>query len=106
MAIAEPEKAIEWNLKALEIAENSKDEKTGRWKVILYNGIGWNYFDQKSYQESLFMFPKALEFYEQLVDPLKIRTAKWGVAKVLRAISPTEPALHFQPGTFDENPGR
>src|SRR3989475_12148340 len=52
MAIAEPEKALEWNLKALEIAENSKDEKTGRWKVILYNSIGWNYCDQKSYHES------------------------------------------------------
>src|SRR2546428_3672492 len=102
MAIAEPEKALEWNLKALEIAENSKDERTGRWKVILYNSIGWNYFDQKSYQESLFMFQKALEFYEQLGDPPKIRTAKWCVAKVLRAIDHTEEALEIQRGLFEE----
>ena len=102
MAIAEPEKALEWNLKALEIAENSKDEKTGRWKVILYNSIGWNYFDQKSYQEALFMFQKALEFYEQLGDPPKIRTAKWCVAKVLRAIDHTEEALEIQRGLFEE----
>jgi tetratricopeptide (TPR) repeat protein len=102
MAIAEPEKALEWNLKALEIAENSADQKAGRWKVILYNSIGWNYFDQKSYQEALFMFQKALEFYEQLGDPLKIRTAKWCVAKVLRAIDHTEEALEMQRGLFEE----
>jgi tetratricopeptide (TPR) repeat protein len=102
MAIAEPEKALEWNLKALEIAENSRDEKASRWKVILYNSIGWNYFDKKSYQESLFMFQKALEFYEQLGDPAKIRTAKWCVAKVLRAIDHTEEALDIQRALFEE----
>lgn len=102
MAIAEPEKALEWNLKALEIAENSADEKARRWRVVLYNSIGWNYFDQKSYQEALFMFQKALEFYEQLGDPLKIRTAKWCVAKVLRAINHTEEALEMQRGLFEE----
>ena len=105
MATAEPEKALEWNLKALEIAENSKDEKTGRWKVILYNSIGWNYFDEKSYQESLFMFQKALEFYEQLGDPPKTRTAKWCVARVLRAIDHTEEALEMQRGLFEEYQG-
>jgi tetratricopeptide (TPR) repeat protein len=102
MAIAEPDKALEWNLKALEIAENSVDQKAGRGKVILYNSIGWNYFDQKSYQEALFMFQKALEFYEQLGDPLKLRTAKWCVARVLRAIDHTEEALEMQRGLFEE----
>ncbi|HWY28574.1 MAG TPA: tetratricopeptide repeat protein [Candidatus Sulfotelmatobacter sp.] len=102
MAIAEPEKALEWNLKALEIAENSADQKAGRWKVILYNSLGWNYFDRKSFQEALFMFQKALEFYEQLGDPLKIRTAKWCVAKVLRAIDHVEEALEMQRGLFEE----
>jgi tetratricopeptide (TPR) repeat protein len=102
MAIAEPEKALEWNLKALEIAENSVDQKAGRGKIILYNSIGWNYFDQKSYQEALFMFQKALEFYEQLGDPLKLRTAKWCVARVLRAIDHTDEALEMQRGLFEE----
>jgi tetratricopeptide (TPR) repeat protein len=102
MAIAEPEKAVEWNLKALEITENSADQKAGRWKVILYNSLGWNYFDQKSYQEALYMFQKALDFYEQLGDPLRIRTAKWCVAKVLRAIDHTEEALEMQRALFEE----
>jgi tetratricopeptide (TPR) repeat protein len=102
MAIAEPEKALEWNLKALELAEKSADEKARKWKGILYNSIGWNYFDQKDYQEALFMFQKALEFCEQLGDPPKIRTAKWCVAKLLRVIEHTEEALEMERALFEE----
>ena len=102
MAIAEPEKALEWNLKALDLAEKSSDEKASKWKGILYNSVGWNYFDQKDYQEALFMFQKALEFCEQLGDPLKVRTAKWCVAKVLRVIEHTEEALEMQRAIFEE----
>ncbi len=102
MAIAEPEKALEWNLKALDLAEKSADENARKWKVTIYNGIGWNYFDQKDYQEALFMFQKALELYEQLGDPIKIRIAKWCVAKVLRAIDHTEEALEMQRALFEE----
>jgi tetratricopeptide (TPR) repeat protein len=102
MSIAEPEKALEWNLKALDLAEKSLDEKTRKWRGSLYNSIGWNYFDQKEYQEALFMLQKALEFCEHLDDPLKIRTAKWSVAKVLRIIDHTEEALEMQRKLFEE----
>jgi tetratricopeptide (TPR) repeat protein len=102
MSIAEPEKALEWNLKALDVAEKSLDEKTWKWRGSLYNSIGWNHFDQKEYQEALFMLQKALEFCEHQGDPLKIRTAKWAVAKVLRAIDHTEEALEMQRKLFEE----
>ncbi len=102
MAIAEPEKALEWNLKALDLAEKSSDEKASKWKGILYNSVGWNYFDQKDHQEALFMFQKALEFCEQLGDPLKVRMAKWCVAKVLRVIEHTEEALEMQRAIFEQ----
>ncbi len=48
------------------------------------------------------MFQKALEFSDQLGDPLKIRTAKWSVAKVLRVIEHTEEALEMQRKLFEE----
>jgi tetratricopeptide (TPR) repeat protein len=102
MSIAEPEKALEWNLKALELTEKSADEGPKKWMGSLYTSIGWNYFDQQEYQEALFMLEKAQEFYEQLGDPLKIRTAKWCVAKVLRFIDHTEEALEMQRGLFEE----
>ena len=102
MAIAEPEKALEWNAKALDLAEKSADVKANKARGPLYGSIGWNYFERKEYQEALFMFQKALEFSDQLGDPLKIRTAKWSVAKVLRVIEHTEEALEMQRKLFEE----
>ena len=102
LSIAEPDKALDWNLQALELTEKSGDDKVRNGIGSLYNSIGWNYFDRKQYQESLFMLQKALEFYEQQGDPLKIRNAKWSVAKVLRFIDHTEEALEMQRGLFDE----
>ena len=51
------------------------------------------------------MFQKALQFWEQLGDLPKIRTAKWAVAKVLRFIEHTEEALEMQRGLFEEYQG-
>lgn len=103
MAIVEPtEKQSEWNLKALDIAENSADEKARKWTSSLYNNIGWTYFEQKQYEESLLMFEKAVEFREKEGDPNKIMIAKWCVAKSLRMIDHTEEALEMQRNLFEQ----
>jgi len=102
MAIAEPEKALEWNMKALDLAEKSADARANKAKGLLYSSIGWNHFERKEYHEALFMFQKALQYTEQLGDPLKTRTAKWPVAKVLRVIEHTEEALDMQRKLFEE----
>jgi tetratricopeptide (TPR) repeat protein len=102
MAIAEPEKALEWNLKALDLAEKSADVRASRIGGSIQSSLGWNYFERKQYQEALFMFQKVLEYSEQLGEPLKIRAAKWPVAKVLRVIQHTEEALEMQRGLFEE----
>ncbi len=97
MAIVEPtEKQLQWNLKALALAEDSADERARKWKGSLYNNIGWTYFEQREYEEALFMFEKALEFREQQGDPVNIRIAKWCAAKALRMMDHTEEALEMQ----------
>ena len=105
MAIAEPEKALEWNMKALDLAEKSADVRANMAKGPLYGSIGWNHFERKEYQGALFMFQKALQHTDQSGDPLKIRTAKWSVAKVLRVIEHTEEALDMQRKLFEEYQG-
>ena len=106
MAIADPpEKRLEWNLKALDLAENSVDEKARNWRGSLYNNIGWTYFELEEHQEALLMFQKALQYWEELGDLPRIRTAKWSVAKVLRFIEHTEEALEMQRGLFEEYQG-
>ncbi len=103
MAIVEPtEKQLQWNLKALDLAENSTDEKARKWKGSLYNNIGWTYFEQKQYEESLLMFEKAREFQEQQGDPNKIMIAKWCVAKTLRMMDHIEEALEMQRDLYEQ----
>jgi tetratricopeptide (TPR) repeat protein len=103
MAIVEPtEKQLQWNLKALDLAENSAEEKVRKWKGSLYNNIGWTYFEQQQYEESLLMFEKALEFQQHQSDPNKIMIAKWCVAKTLRKMDHTEEALEMQRDLFEQ----
>src|SRR5205809_2675677 len=103
MAIVETsEKQLQWNLKALDLAENSADEKTRKWRGSLYNNIGWTYFEQQQYEESLLMFEKAVEFREREGDLGKIMIAKWCVAKALRMMDHTEEALEMQRNLFEQ----
>src|SRR6267378_3070586 len=103
MAIVEPtEKQLQWNLKALDLAENSAEEKVRKWKGSLYNNIGWTYFEQRQYEESLLMFEKALEFRQQQGDPNTIMIAKWCVAKTLRMMDHTEEALEMQRDLYEQ----
>ncbi len=103
IAIVEPtEKQLQWNLKALDLAENSADEKARKWKGSLYNNIGWTYFEQRHFEESLLMFEKALEFQQQQGDPNKIMIARWCVAKTLRMMDHIEEALEMQRDLYQQ----
>jgi len=103
IAIVEPpEKQLQWNLKALDLAENSADEKARKWRGSLYNNLGWTYFEQQQYEESLLMFEKALEFREKEGDSGKIMIARWCVAKALRMMDHTEEALEMQRNLFEQ----
>jgi len=103
MAIVEPvEKQLQWNLKALDLAENSADEKARKWKGSLCNNLGWTYFEQRQFEEALLMFEKAREFQEQQGDPNKIMIAKWCVAKTLRMMDHTEEALEMQRDLYEQ----
>jgi len=103
IAIVEPpEKQLQWNLKALGLAENSTDEKARKWRGSLYNNLGWTYFEQRQFEEALLMFEKAREFQEQQGDPNKIMIAKWCVAKTLRMMDHTEEALEMQRDLYEQ----
>jgi tetratricopeptide (TPR) repeat protein len=97
------DKSLEWNLKALELAENSKDERARNWKGSLYNNIGWTYFDQGQYEEALFMFEKALDYRRQQGNPENIGIARWCVAKALRVLGHVEEAFETQQELLQEH---
>lgn len=98
VAIAEkdPEKQMEWNLKAVKLAEKSKDERAQGWLGSLYNNIGWTYHDTGKFQEALDIFKKALAFREKKGEVASIRIAKWSVARALRSLQRYDEALKAQ----------
>ncbi len=90
------EKQMEWNLKAVALAEKSKEEKARQWLGSLYNNMGWTYHDSGKYTEALDIFQKALRFREEKGNPETIRIAKWSVARTLRSLKKYDEALQMQ----------
>lgn len=99
--VEEGEKSLQWNLKALDLAENSKEERAQKWKGSLYNNLGWTYFENKQYEEALLMFENALQSRQQEGDQNKILIARWCHAKCLRMMGHTEEALETQRDLFE-----
>jgi tetratricopeptide (TPR) repeat protein len=104
LAIAEkdPAKQMEWNLKAVALAEESTEERAKNWLGSLYNNIGWTYHDTGKYEEALTTFQKALAFREKKGEAGSIRTAKWSVGRCLRSLGRNEEAMKTQRGLESE----
>ena len=94
--IPTPEKAMEWNLKALDYAEKSDQKDAKKWLGSLYNNIGWTYFDMKKNEDALRLFEKGVAFREEQRKDGPILIAKWCVARVYRALGRVEEALDVQ----------
>jgi tetratricopeptide (TPR) repeat protein len=91
-----PEKQMAWNLRALEIAEKSGDERARRWRGSLYNNIGWTYHDLGDYENALEMFEKSLAFREEADDSAGILIARWAIARADRSLGNVEESLQMQ----------
>jgi tetratricopeptide (TPR) repeat protein len=100
--VEDPERQMEWNLKALDMAENSIDDRARNWRASLCNNTGWTYFDRGNYEEALYMFEKALRLREEQGNPDNIRIAKWCVAKALRMKGHTDEAMEIQQELFQD----
>jgi tetratricopeptide (TPR) repeat protein len=94
--IDSPEKQLDWNLKALELAEQSADPRAQNWRGSLYNNIGWTYHDRGDYEQALENFQRALEWRIQQGRAAEIRIAKWCAARTLRSLKQLEEALALQ----------
>jgi tetratricopeptide (TPR) repeat protein len=97
VAIAERgPKTLEWNLKALELAERSTDADARAWLGSLYNNIGWSYHADGQLKPALGMFERALAFRQERKDADGVRIATWCVARCLRSLGETSRALAMQ----------
>jgi tetratricopeptide (TPR) repeat protein len=97
LAIVEPaEASLQWNERAIEMAEGSADPRARGWLGSLYNNLGWSYHDLGRYEDALATFQKGLEWQRGAGKEREARIAAWTVARALRSLGRYEEALEMQ----------
>ena len=94
--VAPANQQLDWNLKALAMAEASTDPAARKWHGSLYNNIGWTYHNQGEFDKALDVFQQALIFRQQQGQTGPIQIAHWSVARTLRSLGRVEAALAMQ----------
>ena len=94
--VSEGQESVRWNQKALQFAANSKDERARKWKGSLLNNLGWTYFSIGEFNTALTTFESALDFQKRTGNPVRIRIARWTVARCLRALKRYDEAFAIQ----------
>ncbi|MBN8656129.1 MAG: hypothetical protein J0M11_10360 [Anaerolineae bacterium] len=94
--IADPASSLSWNLRAIQMAESSADEKARGWLGSLYNNTGWSYHDMGDFESALGIFQKAESYFGEVRRADRLRIAKWTVACCLRSMNRIDEALSKQ----------
>jgi len=103
LAIVEPpEQQLEWNLRAIELAEKSDDPRARNWLGSLLNNLGWTYHDGGQYEMALDLFQRALKWREEQGDAETIRIARWCVGRALRSLNRIQEAYDIQKALLRE----
>jgi len=96
---------LDWNRKALAMAEQSSDARARRWLAPLYNNIGHTWLEQGDHAQALDNFRKALPAYEQRGDPEAVRVARWSIARAQRSLGALDDAERTQRALVVESEG-
>lgn len=94
--VADPASSLDWNLRAIQMAESSADEKARGWLGSLYNNTGWSYHDMGDFESALGIFQKAESYFGEVRREDRLRIAKWTVARCLRSMNRIDEALSKQ----------
>ena len=88
--------SLDWNEKAIKMAEASKDKRASSWKGSLLNNTGWTYHDMGQYDKALNLFQKALAFRKEQGNEGGIRIANWAVGRCFRSLKRYDEAMAIQ----------
>jgi tetratricopeptide (TPR) repeat protein len=94
--VAEPPQSLTLNLRAIKLAESSRQEKARNWLGSLYNNTGWAYHDLGDYESALEIFQKAEAWQRSQGHVNETRVARWAVARTLRSMNRVAEALSHQ----------
>ena len=94
--VAPPQEALEWNLRALALAEGATDARARHWRGSLLNNIGWAYHAAGDFPAALDYLERALAFRREHGPEEETRVARWCVARVRRDMGQVVEALAEQ----------
>lgn len=94
--VADPAASLDLNLRAIQMAESSLEERARGWLGSLYNNTGWSYHDMGDFDSALKIFEKAEAYFREVGSEDRLRIAKWTVARCLRSLHRIEEALSRQ----------
>jgi tetratricopeptide (TPR) repeat protein len=94
--VASGDERLAWNLRALELAESSREPRARRWRASLLNNLGWTFHDRNDFARSLELFERAVEARVEQGGARELRIARWCVARALRSLGRCEEALARQ----------
>jgi tetratricopeptide (TPR) repeat protein len=104
LGIAAPaSERLDWNRRALEAAQASRDPRTRGWLGSLHHNIGWAYFERGEHVAALAHWEKALALREASGDAQRVRVARWTVARGYRELGRLDDAERVQRALADEN---
>ena len=88
---------LDWNRRALAMAEASTDPRTRqRWGASLNHNIGWTYFERGEPTTALAYWEKALTLREAMDDAHALHVARWTVARGYRELGRLDEAETIQ----------
>ena len=97
----EGEAGLDWNLRAIAMADAAKTDRARNWLGSLLNNTAWSMHDLGRFEEALDLFQKAAEFREQQGNAETIHIAHWAVGRCLRSLGRHEEALAIQRRILD-----
>ena len=100
--VSPPDRSLDLNLQAIQMAESSSQEKAQNWLGSLYNNTGWSYHDLGDYTSALEVFEKAEAWQRSKGRVSETRIAVWTVARTLRSLGRVAEALSKQMALKDE----
>lgn len=98
------QEGLDWNLKAIDMAESAKSEEARSWLGSLYNNTGWTLHDMGELNKAHDIFKKALDLRLAQGNPENIRIAKWCLARCKRSLGQIDEALATQRELEDGDP--
>ena len=94
--VAPADEALEWNRRALALAEAAEDERARGWRGSLLNNLGWAYYDAGDLPAALDALQRALAERRARGSAEDVRVARWCVARVWRHLGQVAEALAEQ----------